>query len=214
MSARRYKGKNLFKIAEKRKKSVAQVAKAAAEKAISRRAESKFFNHYQYLGTLDSNGYIMDISAVAVGTSDSQRNGDKITPTGLYVEHYCLAAGNTVFTAGSGLYRVIVFRWRPDSIPTPTDILQVVGTYGVISKYNHDQRKQFNVLSDTSHAVTAAYTPHMKKYIKLPPKQIAYNGGATTGSNRLYILLVNDDNVITGSPPQPVVTTRLLYQDM
>lgn len=208
------RNKNLFTLAKK-KQSTKEIAKAEAIKVLKKRTELKYHNTQQYFGTLDLNGYIMDLSDMAIGNTDSTRNGDRVCPVSLRVRSRASPTADGFMTAGLGQYRIIVFRWNRSTTPAVGDVLQNgPGTpYGIIAQYQHDQRNEFNILYDHVVQCTTDNYGYSSKYLRLAPKQIDYTAAGTQGSFKLYAIIIND-KALAYSPVQPAMDFRLNYTDM
>lgn len=195
------KGKELVS-----KKEVKQMIKSENAKA----RELKFYNvNSSYSALLSYSGVIEDISAMARGDSDSNRDGDRCLPISLDLSY--VVYGETY----SSVYRCIIFRWLENSTPTVGDILLSSGSgYSVTSGYQHDQRGLFNILYDKTHTVSnngGSELVHVKKHLKMAKKQIDYTAGTTSGSNKIYMLGLTDRSLATSATV--AYTTRLNYTD-
>lgn len=176
------------------KKEVKQMIKSENAKA----RELKFYNvDSSYSALLSYSGVVEDISAMARGDSDSNRDGDRCLPISLDLSY--VIYGETY----SSVYRMIVFRWLENTTPTVADILLSSGSgYSVTSGYQHDQRGLFNILYDKTHTVSnngGSELVHVKRHLKMAKKQIDYSAGGTTGSNKIYVLGITDRSLATSA---------------
>lgn len=120
-------------------------------------------------------------------------------------------------------YRIILFQWKDDTIPTVTDILT---TADVHSAFNHDKKIKRKLLYETTGvfihnnvnalAVANRLGMNMKKFINLKSRladsgvQISFQAGTTTGVNKIYYMLICDDAAYLGN----AFTIRINYTDI
>lgn len=154
--------------------------------------------------------------AIPQGSGNTQRIGNDITATHLELQYDITVAD------AFNKVRFIVFQWAVDDaseVPIMSDILFTGTTNYFNALYNFDNRDKYKILHDRRYlvensSVGSASIPkssHIFK-LKVPHKQILFNGaGATTGRYMIYQLLVSDSAAV----PNPTVTTniRLLYRD-
>lgn len=194
----------------------------AVKKIIQSQAELKYFTFFQAPTGISNAGSLVGTPFdVPNGTTDQERVGDSITLTGLLDFRYSMVALDT-----SNVVRVIIFQWRAQSYasplaPTVTDILF---TSNYLSHYNHDQRKNYNILYDKMHQLngngsSASYpltnngiiTVHKRVSLKRAAKKIHYIGGGLQGQNRLFILFISDSSAL--SHPSVSYVTHFTYYD-
>lgn len=181
-----------------------------ASKAISRRAEKKYYLHSNGSSSISDTGYIWPLSDVPQGDTDQTRNGDS-----LYLRTVRILgdvrAGDT-----TNACRVIVFQWLDDSTPTVASVLQTTsGVTAVFSPYLHDQRKKFRIMYDKMFVVAANGNDAKvfdTKYLRPPIKKVAFTAATTTGSNKIFLLLISDSTAVT----HPALThySKVTYDDM
>lgn len=150
------------------------------------------------------------------GTGNTQRIGNDINATHLELQYDITQAD------AFNRVRVIVFQWALDdatAVPTINDILFVGATNYFNALYNFDNRDKYKILHDrryllenTSVGISSVPKSSPIYKLKIPHKQILFNGsGATTGRFMIYQLLCSD----SASVPNPNVVTniRLIYRD-
>lgn len=138
---------------------------------------------------------VLDVSAISQGDTINTREGDFIQPTGL-------KAGIRVQNDynDDSMYRLVLFQWHMDDTPVGTDVLPIDGAafsgYDMLSDYNFDGRRKFTVLWDSKtkllgttsadHNIptTRVHTVRVKRKMR----KIQFDGAATTGRNKLYLL--------------------------
>lgn len=189
-------------------KSVKKIARQEATKVVMKLSETKYHDRQFALGA-DFNGAVIDLSSIGQGDTDVTRDGDKILPVTLEVGF------NVVGETYSGIVRLIIFRWIKDSIPVPGDIMDSLGgSYATISPYQHDLRKNFQVLKDKTYTVSNNGGTELRsdQYIlKMAKKTIEYYQGGVTAKNKIYALMVGDRALATS--PGMFLMTRLNYKD-
>lgn len=192
--------------------SKAQV-QALVAKAISARAEKKYFLDNQTAQSMTYSGAVYDLSEVPQGDDDVSRDGDSLYIRSVRVLGRMANAGGAV-----NHIRVIVFQWRDDSTPTASSVL-IPGYLGTVlaplSLYTHDQRRKYNVMYDkkftldTSGKSTVLFDTG---YLFPTTKKISFTSGTTTGNDKLWLLVVSD----TASATYPALNyvSRLTFNDM
>lgn len=183
---------------------------------------------------------IIPCHQVAQGVDETERVGNKITATGLYVRAV-LAADMTPASNPQG-YRVLILRDNQqvgDTDPTMAEVLAAPGAYPLttpLSKANmgrftilHDQTLlaadviPTNVISSVNDVPLIQTVYHFQKYVKLN-HEIRFNGALSTDINKggvyVFILAAKLQNstfdIPDGSIGQQVhyqVYARLSYTD-
>lgn len=159
------------------------------------------------------------VNPIVQGTDDGQRVGSRILPKSISLRMNISKDPDQQ----SGLYnnfRVILFRWHPDSTnytPTFGDILNTAESTAV---YNPDTRDQFTVIMDKwysgedlsngnqSHNMVLNKKLNLKQYMNFQTN----NNGACT--NQLYCL-IQSDYTGTNADTAEVVNIRgvMFYED-
>lgn len=169
--------------------------------------------------TIGTGGQMIHLSAVPEGDNEVSRTGLVITPKSLNISWRLTAEGDQP----SNEYRVIIFRWFDDSIPTATDILVPI-TSGIFNGYQFiDVPKSFpksdkvQILSDKKMALdpNSNDTMYYKFYQKFKSSnRIRYNGSSPTAVEKghLYAFVATDSQIV----PHPglVGYSRLAFTDV
>lgn len=214
------KGKPTVKklVAKQNRKYIAKVAL----KAVMRQAEGKYkdIRISTTAGSAQTNSwYQEDLGQIARGDSDSDRDGDKITPRSIQMRLRLL------FADAYNVVRVMVLRCTDtvgglsSTLPfSPGTIFQHNSTTedALYSPFNHDYRSRFNVLYDRLFTLSTNRNDglvNIVKRIKLSKKNIEYNGSNTAdGRNRLILLVMSDSAAV--SHPSVEGWVRLNYKDL
>lgn len=172
--------------------------------------EMKYHNVSTVFSSLvDFNGSLEDMTVIARGDADTNRDGDRLLPKTLRISYSMFGE------ALSSIFRVIVFRWKPASVPTVGSVLFSTGSgYIIDSDYQHDQRNQFEILYDKKHTVSnngGSELMTVTRTLRMAKKQIDYTGGGTTGSNKIYVIAATDRNLASSATIQMVY--RLNFTD-
>lgn len=184
-----------------KRRKVGKLFKAKVQKVITSNTEKKYFPFSQTATAVDFAGTIIDVSAVAQGTNDTQHVGDTIRVRSVENNISWVAGDNT------NLCRYILFQWKQSGVPAVADILlgPLSTTVAPLSPYNHDNRKNFNVLYDSMVKVDAVALPltvRKSKIWKIPSflRQMYFTAATTNRlKNGIYILVISD----SGAVPHP-----------
>lgn len=184
--------------------------------------EKKFLDGIQALNT-DTTGSVTALNAMAQGTSQSTRIGNKITMKSLYVR-WALGQGTT--TATPPIVRVtILYDKQPNAtLATLAEIYQVTGSSLTLSPMNMANRDRFIVLMDETYSPAYPYNDTAvtefadfhKKYLKLNLDTIYNNtnGGTIADINTGALLVATSANVVSGTAePTLTFSHRLRYID-
>jgi len=204
------------------------------QRIVSRRQELKLFVTNNTAGGLTNVPIVLDISAVPQGSTDAERDGDRLFWQGWLDFNYTVSI-NQANVSGLSNLRVIVFQWHPNSVPTAATILLAGPSGGVdiYSQYGHDNRQLFCIIHDRLHALTGSGVTANLSYTnsssmafleKIPlgavrdymhfDKTVQFVTGSTTGTNRIYILFVSDQAGGVGAVgPALNLSTKLVYRD-
>lgn len=192
--------------------------KSYVQKIVRKEQETKYHDlslaSQPYLVAMASTT-IVDLCAISQGTQDIQRIGDKIRLRSLDMRVQILCADST------NVVRFIIFQWHPNTTITATDpqgsqIIADTATYPFLSNYVHDYQNQFIVVYDkvwgselTSDSANRVM--HIRPSLKYVRKQVNYTGATTSGSDKLYLLMVSDSGSATH--PSVKVQARIRYDD-
>lgn len=143
------------------------------------------------------------------------RDGNQITPVGLHFSYYVVAADNYNYM------RVIVFRWKADTVPATTSVIDSVAmaaNRGATALYNYTNAGLFTILYDKTHYTdtddpgSRVFQVNLKK--KLGRKKIIFDGDVATaaaGQFKLYAVAVSDSGAV--SHPFINADFRVTYLD-
>lgn len=177
------------------------VVRRIATRVVQRRLERKHHN-------FTSAGYInipavstanSDCNLIPQGLLDINRVGDRCDTVN-FIARFTLqkiAAGADVTCN----VRVIFFLWRPNSVPTAADILNI-GPSTVIdplSEYNHDTRQEYKILYDKNITLTPATELLRRTFVvkRKLKKILQFVNASTVGTNHLYMNVTTDANGAT-----------------
>lgn len=195
-------------LSKPQKKAVSKIV----NKKLSERLEKKYHLAQEGAENVTDDGTIFGLSTVTQGDSDITRDGDSLYIRSTRIQGYIENAGGA-----PSHNRLILFQWHDDSTPTPSNLFPVgyLGSiYAPVSPYHHDQRRKYTVLWDKKVRLdtTSNTSAFFDSGYKMPKvKKIAYTAGTTIGSNKLWLLAVND----IGSATYPKITfaNRMTFND-
>lgn len=178
--------------------TIRSIVSRVVDRKIKKNTELKHFDT-SIDTTYDFAGTMYDLSAVAQGDIDNQRDGDKLTPKGLNF-HY-----NASVADASNYIRVIIFHWKQNNISVSPTGSYLVSPFqssvnAVLAPYNWDTRMNYKILKDfvirlnSSDRTTA--NGHFYLSLKSLPK-VAFDSGTTSGSNHIYMFVVSDSGAAT-----------------
>jgi hypothetical protein len=194
-------------------KPQAQAVRQLIKQEYRKQSEAKHWLT-NWTSTVDSAGIVLDISAVGQGVGDDQRVGDDISPSSLEARLKLIYADTT------NLVRVLFVQYHPDTaVAGPGvsfffDSAHVAAGLGTVLPYLTTNRSLFRVLSDRTYSLNsggANACVNVKHVFTKPMRKIHYNGSATTGSERIFCILISDSAV--GPHPSYQLVTQLNYRD-
>lgn len=191
-------------------KGLNKVEKKQVKKILRGSMENKYHDTLLSV-TEEFGGTVYSISDVPQGDTDINRDGDQLNQRAVRLRYSVRNADATNMT------RVILFRWKQDDTPNVTDILSatfVGGARAPLSPYHHDGRSRFTVLYDKVTGSDAYNSLRVRDsgWINLRNKKQYMNAGSTTsGSNKLYVLIITD-SALEASPLVELVS-RLTFTD-
>lgn len=204
---------NLPKSAKRKAKE--QEVKRIAGKVVSRRLRNEQELKFHVVPGLslgvDTTGTVTDLTNIPQGTTDEYRIGDKVYLRSLRLNYQIKAADSVNYM------RVAVFQWTDNTTadPTPTDLLQNVATYPIISPWYHDriQAGVIKVLYDKVHYLDSDDSEAIA-FVKINRglrRHVQYVGGGPQGVNKLYLFTISDSGVV--SHPTITYYTKLQFTD-
>lgn len=177
---------------------------------------SKTFNNQSFgIGT---GFYLVDLTDVAQGQTDTTRIGDKATLSRI---EYTYSLIPTLATQ-TNVVRIMFFQYKPNDAAVLTSIDGIVdnGPSGILdpwSPYDHDFKTDYTILSDKMYTMNpngemvktqkTRYLP-----IKKARKDLTYVAGATFGGNHIY-MAVWSNGLLGTNPVQITGRTRIFYRD-
>lgn len=194
----------------KKKKGLNTREKGQVKKLITAGRENKYLDVLLLTTELFS-GNVYSLSNVPQGDTDITRNGDQLVQRALRVK------GNVIVSDTTNMSRLILFRWKNESVPVVGDILSAtyVGTpQAPHSPYHHDGRTNFTVLYDKTFSVDTYNTQRIfdTGWINLRNKKQYYSGGSSSAEkNGIFALIISDSGAV-GNPVTNLVS-RMTYQD-
>lgn len=160
-------------------------------------------------GAVDYNGGVSSmLSAIAQGTSDSQRIGDSLKVQNITFR--CFAARN----GADALVRFMLI-WDPQNqITGVTDVLASIGSgLSIVSPKNYDKRFRCRVLHDQIMPVTSGNATFQLQDIVIPINEhTQFSGGTTTiltGDLKLLVI----SNLVTTNLPTFTYYSRVSFTD-
>jgi len=188
-----------------------QSVRQMIDSRLSEREEHKYAASSETSTGFDYSGLLSDLTAIAQGSTDTTRVGDRIRLDSLHFSFY--------FTAGdtTNLCRIVLFQWFPPSgsfAPViGTNLFLTTGSIlAPISQYLVDFESNFRVLYDKlfylSTTVTQSGTIQHIDVRKFPQRNLQYVAGGTSGSGHLYRLVISDSAAV----PNPTICSTWLVR--
>lgn len=176
--------------------------------------ELKAFSTYINPAPIDAAGSVFHLSAVSIGDSYNNRDGDSILPKYMNI-HIDFKKSFDALATATECIRVIIFRWKDQSSPGVTNILDNNVTTNYLSHYqrtskghNRDDRTMY-LLMDKQFCLNKTDMPQVdiKKNFKFNvPKpgilqdHIKFNDTSTSAPmNGIYILAIAETPQASGS---------------
>jgi len=154
-------------------------------------------------GSLTTTGTYTDMTLIAAGTGQNQRNGSAIEVFQLDL-FISFVLGDT-----TNLCRLVIFEWLPSSTSdTPTDSELFFGGTGSrwIAPFQGVKPSRFKILHDKIFNLDVAHV-QVHEEIRLKLKvNASYDNTVNTGKNHIFVCLVSDSSAV----PHP--TFILNYQ--
>lgn len=163
-------------------------------------------------------GEIIILNAMPQGIGDTNRIGDKVQITSVWLK-YCIDIGDNSLRSGNTI-RVLLFWDKQNNVPLTADVLSLVGTVEVIdAHYIYDNIHAFQILYDKKFDCiqnSDQQIHSINRRIRMKNKYTQFFGGTTnivTGSLKLMLI----SNVDTLSPnsdkPNIIGSVRVFYND-
>lgn len=197
----RSRGKK-YALSKRQARAVAKIA----SKQINKRAETKHHLTENSYAVSSAGSSMIHLTGVPQGDTSITRDGEEIYIRSVQAR-YQMTNGDE-----NNEFRIIVFQWFDDGLPTLDDILQGgAGTsYPYLAPYSEDSLDKRRILYDRVHTMDNNYSGGVKsgygKFMitKIPRRKMEFDGSATsTPMNGIYVVAVSD------SAAAPHVTLRL-----
>lgn len=145
--------------------------------------------------TVDNVGTVTKLTTIPQGDTDSSRQGDHIKL------HEVQLWAQVNYADTTNAVRLLIIRWnQDDSSAAPSGVTNFFQTATPFSPYDRDNQRarKFDVIFDHLFVVSNV-GPGTEKYVirKGMKSQIAFQGGANTGTGHLYSVLVSDSSAST-----------------
>lgn len=169
------------------------------------------FHDYTASANFDFNGAMYNITSIAGGSGENQRNGNSIFVR--YITLRGIIAANT--SVAYNTCRMIVFIDKDSSgaVPTAADLLATTGTgYAPIAPLNDDNRKRYKVLTSKTMSLSPSdYNLPFKSYIPIR-HHVRYNSPTFNDYDKgqIYVLFISDQNTAV---PLFTLYSRVAYHD-
>jgi len=169
-----------------------QIVRQMINSKIVNVVEKKWYRFFDNAIAVDYSGGVALLFAPGQGDTDTTRNGDRI-----YVEYVDLLY-SVITGDATNLFRVIIFLWKPNTVPIVGSVLETTGTaYAALSGYLPDNVDNYVILHDQLYHLST-YQSHQgpKSMIRLHVnKHCQYQASSTTnGSNLIYRLVISDSS--------------------
>ncbi len=179
----------------KRKPTIRKIVR----KEISRMAEEKFHDTELTGQTITNTATLIDLFDPAQGDTSETRDGDSVFLKKLAL-NYSIQVNDDVIPQ---VIRVILVQWYPDQASDAIsfgDLFQDVSVNAYLSHKRHDNQSKFTLLYDKVHAMDLAALDErslvrMRVVVSPPRKKVHFNQGATTGINKLFLVLIANADV-------------------
>lgn len=206
-----------------RKKSMSKrtiATKDYVKRKLSSTKEIKWYG-LQDSQTYDYNGEVICLTAVpqqsaSDNATDTLRIGDTIRIKFLEIRGTITVAEQE--TLNANIMRIVVFQWYDidsNTEPVPLSVLTNIGSYGIISSFQHDNRNSYGILHDKSYLVNELYKNYIAIKIKVPlkyaKKNIYFQAGGLYGKNNIYMLVLADSALT--NHPRLTYQTKFLFTD-
>lgn len=198
----------------RKKKTIVKTVKAVLNRAL----ETKHTDRSVLATTYSDTGSVYNLTAIAGGSAEDARNGEKITVCEVRVT--AVAVANAAGAAAiNQTMRMLIVRdnFADGNIPALNQVLESTGNLNTtISNYNIDYHKRFTVLKDCFFNLSKTYTKGQRQmcvcYKKMP---VWYTGALSTdeGKGQIYLMLCSDVNIANGNYPYLNFTSRVSYKD-
>lgn len=168
--------------------------RAIARREVYKNVEKKYHidvNSNQAAGTTAT---FTKIFKPARGTGDSDRIGDEVNITSIYLG--LTLDRHSAPTTVSEHVRMLIFEWKdPSSTPTLATLLQSLA-YAVTSTWNHDFRKSYRIIWDQTFTLDKNKESYrVGRFLTKKPFRYNFNASSTDGADsQLYFCYFSDNS--------------------
>lgn len=176
---------------------------AMVRKGVIQLAEKKFHN-WAHFGNVGADGLeCYQLNAIAVGTSDSTRIGDRIHPISLEV-NLTTEVGAAAGITYPGTIRMVVIKVNENkaAVPTYSEVFNsayATGIWAASAPRNMDKKSKYQILADVQYecGYGSKASQFNKLYITKGLSDCQYvAGSSTSGINNLYVMLISSNNSV------------------
>jgi len=202
----------------KKQKHVSDAVKEYVKRTIASVPEKKFHVLNQISSVIGSGpGLVWPLSQINIGTGDSDRIGDRVTPISVQFEATLYQSQTPLLN--NCFVRVLLFQWHMDDAtdaPLLTDFCQGVTSTtlnNVNSLYTNDTRIKYTMLMDRSITVHTSNPIHKISFTSRKKlRKINYIDGGNNAVNNLYCIMFTDNLALLALPTMSHYT-RVRYLD-
>jgi len=186
----------------KSKSRRAPAVRTVVRKALKDMAEEKFIDITLATLSITDTAVITDLFPVTEGTGREQRIGDKCSLRKVMLTYSLQPRDATL----AQMVRIMLVQWKADTAIDTLQLNKVISDTSVnrvLSQYSHAMRAKFNILYDVIHTVpriTAEGEARRiaRRVVRIPPsKKVQFNRSATTGKNKIFLIIVADLDATT-----------------
>lgn len=165
-----------------------------------------------FLGGVDANGTIVELTAISQGDTEVQREGIQVNLQSIKLDLQLNYADTF------NKLRVIMFKWFDNTNPSIGDLLNGSGfTNFIQAPYNWvTGRSKYKVLMDVKTLTTSVDKPvaYIRRRINLRNSKLRFLGSSATSGEwgRIFLFICSDSAVLTH--PVPTGVARLVYTDL
>lgn len=199
-----------------------QVSKMLTNK-IKAEAELKFHEE-RWVVNAEQTGTVANaiyrITNITQGVQDSQRVGDECKPVFVRVR-ICAETNQT--DPEPACVRAVLFQWHQDSgrdAPDPAEVFMgnALGTiYAPLSEMNHDDRRQFSVLSDKIFTIGKNGADNAIKVLTLSSRRmrkLKFRAATQQGNEHLYLAVLSSRAAGLNQEPILNCSARVQFTDL
>lgn len=183
-------------------KTIAKVAGKVFTSKMKNISELKYHAAHDVAVGAPAIGTIVRLTDIALGDTDENRNGDKVTLTSMRF-NYELSIGDS-----TNFVRVALFQWcdsNNNGDPIVSNCIQN-NTYPTLSTWHHDsvQSGKIKILYDKVYLLDSD-DPVRVSYVEINKgfkRNLQFEGGGPSARGHIYLLLLSD----SAAAPNPTIT--------